>query len=286
MSELFKIKIKDSSINGMAFSDKGVLGVASSDGCAYFFNRNGELIRKDCGPYSMNTISYSSDRFGYINGGEYLYIADSDGQPISEMSIGAYQPTRISMASNGYLICGGGKCYFFEFGKGERWKVSVWSVANNPSHYKSYWYIADPDIYSVLIVKDGKVVEQLSYGAYDSQPYGTAVCGKYLAVATDSYLFLYDLSDPADPERIWRAGGLEGGWEVAFSSDCRYIAVADRRGKKLKIFNIAGASVQSLGFNTYITAVAWRNDRIAVGLYNGEVIVYNVLAFKLFFPLA
>jgi len=124
-----------------------------------------------------------------------------------------------------------------------------------------------------LIVKDGSVVNEIGYGegALD-----TAVCGKYLAVSTDSYLYLYDLSDPENPRELWRVGGVNLVFQVAFSPDCKYIAVADLLNHKLKIFDIKGNLVLEKDFGKEVWSVAWWKDRIAVGLDGGDIYVYKV----------
>ncbi len=56
-----------------------------------------------------------------------------------------------------------------------------------------------------MIIKDGKIVKEISYG---ESAWDTTVCGKYLAVSTLKHLYLYDLSNPKNPREIWNRGGF------------------------------------------------------------------------------
>ncbi len=63
---------------------------------------------------------------------------------------------------------------------------------------------------------------------------------------------------------------------MAFSPNCKYIAVADGDNYKLKIYDINGNLVLEKDFNSGVVSVAWWKDRIAVGLDDGTIYVYKV----------
>ena len=286
LKELFVLNTKSGTIYSLAFSESGNLGVASEGGCAYVFNSKGSLLSKICGNGIMYNDSYLNGRFGFINNDEHAYITDERGKLIKKVHVGGDYDWAITMTSNGFVACAG-RCAFFDFDGNKKWDVDVGIVYNGPAHYKGYWYVADRDWKKLLIIKDGTIVNSIDYG---EKAYDTAVCGKYLAVTTSEHLYLYDLGDLANPKEIWKVGGIDEGWQVAFSPDCRYIAVADMDGHKLKVYYINGNLVLEKYYRDQkeddVTAVTWWKNRIAVGLGDGNVYIYSVRTAKLFFPLA
>ena len=285
LDELFKLNTGSGEIHSLAFSDTGNLGVATDKICAYVFDPNGTLLNKVCSTLYMRDVSYCCGKFGFINYDEHAYIMDENGNLIKKIKVGYDYDEVIVMRPNGFLACDH-RCAFFDFNGKKKWDVNIESAVKGPSYYKGYWYVADRVWNRLFIIKDGTIVNRISYRGSAE---GTAVCGNYLAVVTWYNLYLYDLNDPANPKEIWKVGGIDEGWQVAFSPDCRYIAVADRYGHKLKIYNINGNLVLEKGYGDqdadWVTAVAWWNDRIAVGLFDGRVYVYSVRKLKLFFPL-
>ena len=269
-----------SGIEGLAFSDNGNLGAASWDNCAYIFDPNGNLLNKVCGNNGMTDASYSDGRFGFINEGGYAYITDENGNLIKKIHVGDDYDQAITMTPNGFVACYH-RCAFFNFNGKKLWDVSVGGVNNGPSYYRGYWYIAPSFLGMTLILEDGKIIKGIlmkGIGRISRVEYAwdTAVCGKYLAVSASSHLYLYNITDPENPREIWNRGWFSGAWQVAFSPDCRYLAVAEWDGKKFKIYDINGDLVLEKGYGTYVTSVAWWKDRIAVGLYDGRIYVYKV----------
>jgi len=266
-----------STIEGLAFSDNGNLGAASWGGCAYVFDQSGNLLNKVCGGDDMDDASYCCGRFGFVNWDKYAYITDQNGNLIKKVHVGGDYVEAITMTEDGFVACRY-SCALFDFNGNKKWDLEVGEVENGPSHYNGYWYVADIDWNKLLIVKDGSVVKEISYG---ESAYDTAVCGKYLAVSTLHHLYLYDLSDPANPRELWNVGGLSGCGgngclRVRFSPDCKYIAVADTNNHKLKIFDLKGNLVLEKDFGSSVYSVAWWRDRIAVGLRSGDIYVYKV----------
>jgi len=265
-------------IEGLAFSDNGNLGAASWDHCAYVFDQSGNLLNKVCGSIWMSDASYCCGRFGFVNGDGYAYITDESGNLIKKVHVGDYYDAVITMLENGF-IAGRWRLAYFDLNGTKRWDVDVGLVGNGPSVYNGYVYVANWLWDKLLILKlsDGSEVKEISYG---EPAYDTAVCGNYLAVTTGTHLHLYSLEDPANPRELWSVGGIADGWQVAFSPDCEYVAVADRDGYKLYIYDLNGNKVLEKGYGStdddQVTAVAWWRDRIAVGLANGTIYVYKV----------
>jgi len=123
----------------------------------------------------------------------------------------------------------------------------------------------------------GEIVNEIGY----DYPSGSVnACRNYLAVIAKE-LYVYDISDPANPRLLWNRSRLGvGGNEhtPAFSPGCKYIAVADNGNNMLKIFDINGNLVYFKRMEG-IWNVAWWKDRLAVGYSNGKIEMYRVVRY-------
>ena len=261
----------------LAFSDGGNLGVAS-DACAYVFSPNGTLLSEAC-DFPPLDVSYCCNLFGFtgsLYGEGYVYITDESGSLIKKFTINSTYASTITLTQDGFIVCFD-RCAFFDFNGTMEWEVSIGATFNGPSHYQNYWYVSDWYERALHVIKDGERVNELKYSEW---VYDTAVCDKYLAVGTDEHLYLYELSDPTNPVGILSRGGMLVAYQVAFSPDCKYIAVVDSANHKLKIFDTKGSLVYEkyYGINDTdeVFSVAWGNNTIAVGLIDGRIYVYEV----------
>ncbi|ALU11573.1 hypothetical protein EYM_02635 [Ignicoccus islandicus DSM 13165] len=265
---------------GIAFSEDGKMGIAPAwDGCAHILDPDGNLINKFCGKSSMDDVSYLNNKFGFVNFDGYAYILNPDGTLWKKIYVGSDYGEAIVMLPNGFIACWY-RCAYFDFNGNEHWDINVGVVEYRPSVYNNYIYIADMSWDKLIVVElnSGNIVKEITY---DEPVDDTAVCGKYLAVTTDHYLYLYEIDDPLNPRELWKASGFDnsGSYErggIAFSPDCRYLAVADRGNNELKLFNVRGELVLTKEFPSGVWSVAWWNDRIAIGLGNHEVHVYKL----------
>jgi len=275
LSQLWHYKAGDL-IEGLAFSDNGHLGAASWDNCAYVFDKDGNLLNKVCGNGWMTDASYCCGRFGFVNRDEHVYITDQNGNLIKKVHVGIDYDYAITMTEDGFVACYN-KCALFDYNGNKRWDLLVGYVANGPSYYKGCWYAAEFGRGKLFVVKDGREVKEIRYGEY---AWDTAVCDKYLAVGTSFHLYLYDLSDPANPRELWNIKWVLGTHQAAFSQDCKYIAVVEEYNCKLKVFNLKGNLVLKKDFGSSVYSVAWWRDRIAVGLWSGDIYVYKVAPYS------
>jgi len=276
MFEILKIIEMNEAIYSLAFSDSRNLGVVLNK-CAYVFNQNGNLLNKVCGNNIMKDVSYCCGKFGFVNWDDYAYITDENGKLIKKVHVGKDYDNAITMIKDGFVACEWG-CAFFDFNGNKKWDLGVGGVSSGPSYYKGYWYVADWYWKELLIVKDGNVINKINN---DKSAESTAVCGKHLAVSTETHLYLYDISNPTNPKELWNVGGFNGAYQVTFSSNCKYIAVADKYNKKLKFFNIEGDLIFEKKYGSKVLSVAWKDDRIAVGTET-DLFVYSTLPLHCF----
>jgi hypothetical protein len=249
-------------VSALAFSEDGLLGVASYDRCAYILDQNGKLLNKVCGRYSMYDASYSNGIFGFVNGDGYAYLFKGS-RFWKKVHVGNGYDVAITVLPNGFIVCRY-RCAYFDFNGNKIWDVDVRYVNNSPAVYKGYVYAADDYKLLILRLSNGSKINEISYGEH---AWDTAVCGNYLAVGTETHLYLYDISDPANPRELWKVEGFDVARNVAFSPDCKYIAVSDVGNRRLKAFSVYGKLMYEKEYSAYVTAVAWWGDRIAVGLY-------------------
>ena len=261
-------------VEALAFSDDGKLGVASWDGCAYILDQNGKLLNKVCTWHRMRDVSYSNGIFGFINDNEYVYLF-KDTKFWKKMWTLHEHNKAIVVLPDGFIACGL-RCAYFDFDGDERWDIDV-NVVNGLVVHEEYVYVADylwgEGWHRVINAKTGKIIH---ITRYKEHTYGISACGNYLAVSTWSHLYLYDISDPTNPKELWNVRGLYWARNVAFSPDCNHIAVSDIYHHKLKIFDLKGNLVLEKEYGTEVWGIAWWKERIAVGLRNGEVHVYEV----------
>jgi len=280
--ELWHSKVR-SSIYGLAFSDSGNLGVASGhlNSCAYVFSPRGYMLSEVCGSSWMYDASYSNGMFAFVNWDGYVYITNENGDLIKKIYVGEQYNKAVTLRDNNFIACGT-ECALFNLKGNKLWVVDVGYVLNKPSYSKGYWYIADRHREEVIIVKDGNIINKIV--GYGERVYDTAVCDHYLAVSTWSYVYLYDISEPSTPKLIWREDGFDEVFQVAFSPDCRYIAITDTGNHELKVYDIRGNLVSLVyygdDYDDKVWSVAWWKDRIAVGLEGGDIYVYKVEGYE------
>ena len=266
-------------IYDLALSEDGrLVAVFGYGGGALIFDQHGNVIAKLTDGWFYDA-SYCCGMFALVNSwGPKVYVIDTNGNIMYTIPTGYDYDRAVAIVSNGVMACDD-YCGFFDFNGTKLWDVKVGSVINSPSYNRGYWYVPDYGNDTVWIVKDGVIVNDITYNytVYDAK-----ACGNYLAVSTWQYLYLYDLSDPTKPTLLWELGGFDYAKKIAFSPDCRYIAVADKYNHMLKIVDTkTGDIVYSKWYGDQccdddVVAVAWNGNHLAVGLYNGRIEVYNV----------
>jgi len=134
----------------------------------------------------MENVSYCCKRFWFLNTDDYAYTTDQSGNLIKKVHVGGAYDDAITMSKDGFVACYD-RCALFDLNGNKLWDLDVGEVWYGPSHYNGYWYVADEDG-KLLIVKDGSVVKEISYGCC-KDVHDTAVCGKYSPVSTVTHLY-------------------------------------------------------------------------------------------------
>jgi WD40 repeat protein len=256
-----------SAVNALAVDDNGNVGIASD--CAYLLDQNGNLINKTCGGEVMSDVSFLNGLFAFAcgDGSTYLFNGTIFWK---KLNAGGWT---LDLQPNGFLACSRLECAYLDFNGNYWWDRNLGWIAKGPSVHDGYVYVGDYDAGNLYILRltDGYKTGQVSYGM---SVWNSEVCGDYLAVGTEFRLYLYIISDPSEPREIWSVGGLRRVLSVAFSSDCKYVAALDTYNKRLKIYHVNGTLVLDVGSEA--ATLDWNGNRVAVGLYNGTVIVYGI----------
>lgn len=261
----------------MAFSPNGLLGIASWDNCAYIVDQNGNLLNKKCGWDDMRDSDYLNGVFGFVNQDDYVYLFWEGKASWKVIDVGYKHNRAIALYDYGFVACNN-YCAKYDFDGHLIWEVEVGGEVEEAVVHSGYVYLANKygEKLQVLDLSLGQIVKEIEY---DEAPSGVSVCGNYLAV-TAKELYLYDISDPADPKLLWKTKGLEIDsyqHSPAFSPDCKYIAVANSK-KELRIYDVEGNWVYRRHLPG-IWSVAWWRDRISIGYKDGKVETYQVIGY-------
>ena len=238
--------------------------------------------------YEMRRVNYDFENY-YSFMDEYHDLTNE----AKIIETGYYAKT-IKMVDDGFMLCNdvNGNCAFFDYYGYKLWEVEVGGdIIKRPAYWHGYWFIPDVSNNRVLVVDShGKILGSIDFGIFSSV-YHVDVCERYLAIATEYYLYVFELPRPKDfieekggkPLRIkWENKELNYSSEITFTHDCRYLIVGETRGQDVKVFdNTKGELVDKKSYNDEVLSVAtWREDYesnssiVAVGLANGYVYIY------------
>ncbi|UXD22203.1 hypothetical protein IPA_02555 [Ignicoccus pacificus DSM 13166] len=269
------------------FSNNGELGVATRR-CAYVFNEDGKLIARECGGGRMSDVSYCCNKFGFVNRNDRAYIYDMKRGAWDQIRVGYSHHWAITILQEGFLV-GRSKLAYFTFDGSKIWDVEIPWIPHGPAVYGKYIYVPRFEWHSeginALTILELPSGDELRTITFDEKVRDVQVCGRYLALSTIHHIHLYNLNDPIDPELLWKRGGIAsrciregcgGAVSVAFSSNCKYILGADYDDKRIHIFDINGNKILEREFESYVLSVAWQQDKIAIGLGNGRVYIFEV----------
>lgn len=277
----------------LAFSDNGNLGVASGK-CGYIFDLSGKLLNKVCDNWGkMNDVSYSNGKFGFVSESGNVYITDESGNLIKTIRVGSDYNRKIVLSPKGFLVCDYG-CVSFDYNGKDFWIKDYLSVAEgNLSYYKNYWIIpTSAEFFKKVMINSYRYYDVYRLmDFYPDDPRSTAVCGDYLAVATNHRLHLFKFERDESLlswylKKIWTIDNLDFPTHVVFSPKCKYIAVTDWGEKRLKIFDIKGRQVLEKKYNIEIASIAWWEDRIAISFKKEGIRMYKVKQVSITFSIS
>ncbi len=270
LKKLWSVLAADNRIEAIAFNENGLMGAVSFDYCIYFVDQGGNVLSHYCGDDYMNDVSYANHKFLAINYDNYLYVFDENGNFIKKVNVGEHFDDGVTAFSKGFIVCDE-DCAYYDWSFNQIWTVHVGDNVrtSGPAVAKGYVY--------AMAVKDMKIkIFKLDTGSYvgaiklDDKPLDVEACGNYLAVATSRSVYLYVLDNPTNPRLLWRAkdfwmGDTPDSRHLAFSPDCKYIAVADTSHDKVVVLEYRNGNrvVEYITLSPY--TVGWWRDRIVVG---------------------
>jgi len=152
---------------GLAFSEDGLLGVASHDDCAYVLDPNGNLVSKYCGNGAVNDASYCN-KFGFVNYDDNAYIYDLSTGSWKVVYVGVDYSDAITVLEDGFLA-GYRKLAYFDFNGNKRWDVSMKYIENGSAVSKGCVYVPRWDwpspkgALTILKLSDGSVIRSIEF---------------------------------------------------------------------------------------------------------------------------
>jgi len=245
----------------IAMCPDGLIGIGRGE-CAYIFDKDMNLLDKKCGRWRMYSASCSENGIlGFSNKDGCVYLFRG-GKFWNKIYIGwVYKPV-ITVLPDGFILCDD-DCALFDFSKNRIWAEGIRAVESGPAVYKGYVYVPDYkwDRLRILRLKDGREVNGIGRieGALS-----VSVCKDYLAVGASWHLYLYDVSDPANPRELWSAEGFWGARRAAFSPGCSALAVCNECGGELKFFSADGKFLGKKAYGSRVLGVVWGEDAMLV----------------------
>ncbi len=222
---------------------------------AFLYALDGRLLLSLEGRFSC--VSYCCSLYAF-SGEKKTVIVTENGIVIKTLKVGRQY---VGLLGDRVLLCGE-DCVLYTLNG----KYLVGIYLDYPAEGKPA--IALP--FEEVVVPEGKVTEALSLPSLDgkwtaSGGRAVAYCGTLLVIA-DTSLRLYYLSKDT-PHLLWERA-LEGyAASVSFSSDCSTLAVAV--GKRLIFYDALGRRLNAIEFNSTVTFVDWKDERMLVGTEDG-----------------
>ena len=256
-------------VNGTINSVSTSMGLVSvtSDRGAYLFNGT-KLLMELKGEY-ISTSSYSNI-FAFVRADGKTILYDV----VHKVKVAFRTPKDVAFASRvtqkGILLCWN-LCAFYDFQGKEMWKVGVKEVIGKPAGTGPF-YVPDALANQIYIISNGKIMLNNTVNF----PLSVATCDDTIAVGTWSKVYLFDKS----LNNLGTLYGFKRVRALAFSPDCKYLAIADSLNNRIVITNLQGNVIKEIKFKVPVNAMDWKGNTIVVGLDNGKVIVYKVIGYE------
>ncbi|ALU12297.1 hypothetical protein EYM_02190 [Ignicoccus islandicus DSM 13165] len=270
----------DGTIVSAAVSDSGTLAVLTDRDLVYLFDRYGNFIAKVNVYGDISDIVYNKGLFIVMEPeGDKLWLIYENGSLWKTLTIQDASVYRAETTDYGILLYGS-DIKLVDLNGSTKWTITLrypHEATAGAVRGKYFYYSLLPvgKIY-VLDLENGRNVAESSFnlgGRFTAVAMTT--CGNYLAVLTLTNLYLMDISKVV-PSVVWESSeaGGEPFEKIAFSPDCRYIAVGDVDTGRLKVFDITGKLVfTKVVPNTFF--VFWQNNNL-FAVTPGEIYAFTV----------
>jgi len=191
------------------------------------------------------------------------------------LDVGEEYSKALALLNEGLISCGE-LCGKFDLDGNGLWSFELGGEAAGVVVNKDFAFVLDKENKRLLVVDldSGRAVRERKYLR---EPLAIASCGKYLAVATSNKLFLYDVGDRRRQRALSQARLELGTPSLAFSPDCKRLAVLG--GGRLRLLDLNGEVLCEAPLPR-ASSVAWWRDELIIGFEDGRLAAYELEGYK------
>jgi len=253
-------------INDIAIGGKEV-GIASH--CSYILDlERGSVLAQNC-TSEANAVSYSQGTFVFVTSDGKALVYNGTLTPLTVDISTDYSNAVRAINSTAFVACYTSCGMFTTSGK-LLWNISNLTVLTDPVVIDDFLIIAN-SLNNVLLELDdgGKVIGQIPM---NSNPWAIASCGNYIGVKTSDSFYLYDINGTL----LWEVNGLRPYGGVAFSPLCKIVVIGEGTTLHAISLEYGKKEIFEMSYPLGISDVAWNNDTLLVGFFDGTVYAYKV----------
>ncbi len=256
-------------VNGTINSVSTSMGLVSvtTDLGAYLFNGTKAVLLLK-GDY-VSTSSYSNV-FAFVRADGKVTLYDVLHKVKVNLKLPNYVAKASKVTRKGLLLCWK-SCAFYNFQGKKMWNFDVKEVIGKPAG-EGPFYVPDALANQIYAILNGKLLTNKTV----SFPLSVASCDDLIAVGTWSKVYLFD----NNLDELNVLYGFKRVKDLAFSPDCKYLAIADSLNNRLVIVDMRGSLVKELKFAVPVNGMDWNGNIMVIGLDDGSVKVYQVLGYE------
>ncbi len=101
-----------------------------------------------------------------------------------------------------------------------------------------------------------------------------------MAVAGKDSVGLFKASNGSELREVFNISGFAEVWRIAFSPDCKFVAISDYQDKRLAILDVKGRLVDERRFSSSALGLDWNETTLAIGTKTGDLYIYKTLGVK------
>ncbi len=246
------------------------IALATYDGCTYLYSINGTLIKRECIDYRFFGVDYCCNKFAFISSRQ-IVIEDERGNVVKRIEIPWKYGMSVKLVPRGILACYT-HCAFYNWDYERLWDLDIPDSSLGKIAYNGTFFIPTAVYASclakgvapshIVIIKGNKTVRDL---VFNETLLSADSCKDLIAVGGTKLILI-------KRGQIVKLGGFRLIWDLAFSPDCKYLAVSDTSG--LKIVDLNGDIISEVKMKP--TGVAWVKNLIAVGDAYGRLYLFKV----------